>query len=1077
MILDQMNLVTRAATIDEVLSTGFKSETGQKGDSDSSALRLAAWCRASSSGDWGIFAKRLARDQFAIDEVLSRFSTHRAVGKGDQATWLLDAQWIYVALLQVCDSLPSTQPKAEESIAFEGLFSNVVSLAMARVMADLPSEASANFNGSALTTFRQGLLVLLSELLAPVLYSKFVVWLKGASPEGTLLASDADTGLHHFDAFMAEMVASGLNKLLSEKPVLLRVIAVTIRQWIDTTRELVLRLQADLTQIRAQITHSATTAKVSHIGGELSDPHNFGHSVQILTFDDDTKIVYKPKDLRLDAAWFRLIEKFNLSAPPVQLKSAETITRTDYGWTEFISHTSCNDTEDFSLFYRRAGAWLAVFHVFSSSDMHYENIIASGAHPVPIDLEMILQASTPEYEQERPESLASIIASRKVANSVLMVGMLPAYSRSQNNKIFDAGGLNAFSGSKTKGTWKNINSNGMRWMQISTESTECLNIPHLNGTYAQLGTHIDVFVQGFKDYSNFLIQQRDLAGAEVLLKDFRQLPVRKVIRNTRFYYMLLQRLKDYHQMGDGIIWSAQADFLARLADWDSETDLLWPLQQAERLALLNLNVPHFVSLSDGDLVSDHLGTGVSLGATSGIARATARINGLNAEEIKWQSDVITISTSFLARNAKFEKEPSKYLFTRKLRASVSPALSTKQLSTEAQHIASVIEGFAVVSPASAAWVGLDWLGDSEVGQLVTLGPDLYNGVLGIALFLSAYAKHSDDAKAKDLALKALSGVRHQINSVNPARWARSLGIGAATGMGSVVYTLTWIAELLGDQALLDDAVTASTLISDDLIAADTALDLIGGSAGAIMGLLALHRKTQSAEVLARAVRCGEHLLKQTRAGELGSRSWISVGTSETPLNGISHGAAGFALALSKLSLASSRVDFAQAAHECISYESANYNEEKKNWPDLRELDGQLSWASQWCHGAPGIGLARIAALDCSGAQEATYKKVIANSARGTTDNWPHSVDTLCCGTLGTIELLSEAGRALGDSDLTALSDRRLAAIFENRLRTGDYQWGSGGTEFNLGFFRGLAGVGYTVLRRLDLTLPNVLVWE
>jgi len=26
-------------------------------------------------------------------------------------------------------------------------------------------------------------------------------------------------------------------------------------------------------------------------------------------------------------------------------------------------------------------------------------------------------------------------------------------------------------------------------------------------------------------------------------------------------------------------------------------------------------------------------------------------------------------------------------------------------------------------------------------------------------------------------------------------------------------------------------------------------------------------------------------------------------------------------------------------------------------------------------------------------------------------------------------------------------------------------------------FRGLAGVGYTVLRRIDRFLPNVLVWE
>ena len=29
----------------------------------------------------------------------------------------------------------------------------------------------------------------------------------------------------------------------------------------------------------------------------------------------------------------------------------------------------------------------------------------------------------------------------------------------------------------------------------------------------------------------------------------------------------------------------------------------------------------------------------------------------------------------------------------------------------------------------------------------------------------------------------------------------------------------------------------------------------------------------------------------------------------------------------------------------------------------------------------------------------------------------------------------------------------------------------------LGLFRGLAGVGYTLLRQVDDSLPNVLIWE
>ena len=71
-----------------------------------------------------------------------------------------------------------------------------------------------------------------------------------------------------------------------------------------------------------------------------------------------------------------------------------------------------------------------------------------------------------------------------------------------------------------------------------------------------------------------------------MFEGFAGLPVRKVVRATRFYSMLLQRLKNNRMMDDGVIWSAQADFMARLAEWDKDTDVFWPLQRAERSALL-----------------------------------------------------------------------------------------------------------------------------------------------------------------------------------------------------------------------------------------------------------------------------------------------------------------------------------------------------------------------------------------------------------------------------------------------------------------------------------------------------------
>jgi len=51
------------------------------------------------------------------------------------------------------------------------------------------------------------------------------------------------------------------------------------------------------------------------------------------------------------------------------------------------------------------------------------------------------------------------------------------------------------------------------------------------------------------------------------------------------------------------------------------------------------------------------------------------------------------------------------------------------------------------------------------------------------------------------------------------------------------------------------------------------------------------------------------------------------------------------------------------------------------------------------------------------------------------------------------------------------------SVLERAASSGDYRWNSGKRNFNLGLFRGLAGVGYTSLRQADWSLPNVLVWE
>ena len=1057
-------LSLRAATIDELLSDAFEVSPESAADSTLAAQRMAAWRRACAAGDPSLFARRLVRDGLAPTEIENRLIRSQRRSTAQCPRWIEDAIWIEQALKEAGRAGPEVAP----GYPFEDLYMALLEKAEALAWSGVDARTPNHFDEQARASLRHLLLAVLSELCAPALYERFA-----KSREADKRAEATGTAIYR--EFIADLRGGGSRELFEQKPVLLRLIAVLTRQWIDTTRELIDRLAADLPAIRRELIKAPADAKIVEIKSGVSDPHNGGRCVSILAFADGTHVVYKPKDLRLDLAWRHLVERFNDAGAPVTLKTAQALSRNGYGWTEFIEHAGCADAHDCDTFFRRAGAWLALLHCFAATDIHQENMIAASDHPVPIDLETILQPSAEEHKIGEPEAQAFDAAMEIVGNSVMTVGLLPAYGRSVDNNVFAMGGMTAEWGARIVIKWNHVNTDAMRPAKVEEPGAGTPNLPHVNCRYAKLGDHVDSFIAGFAEYSDFLMRQARDANSGALLEEFSGLTVRKVVRPTRFYYMLLRRLKDHRNMTDGAIWSAQADFMARLADWDKAIDPLWPLQRAERAALVSLNVPYFITASDGASISDPTGVSAHTAATSGFDRARTRLQTLDENEIGWQIEVIRENLNQQSGLPTTRKRDDNAL---------APAPDKAVFKAEADKIAAELAQDAVRRGRTAAWIGLDWLGDSEVFQLVCLGPDLYNGATGIALFLAAHATVSGHAPSAELAVAGLAHIRRNLNSRSAARFARSIGIGAATGLGSLVYGFCVIAKCIGDPVLVQDAERAARLFTDELIAADKQLDVMGGAAGAILALLRMHRDTQSDDVLARAIRCGEHLLAQDRTGPAGHRSWIGQGLGGLPLNGMSHGAAGFAYALASLAAVSGHEQFADAAAECIAFEDQTYDPARHNWPDLR-VPGQPLWPCQWCHGAPGIGMARLATARRVRANAALEAKLggtlvaadIDNALESVKQAWPGQLDTLCCGTLGGIEFLCEAADRAGAREISELAARRLGAVLANAASAGDYRWNSGKRQFNLGLFRGLAGVGYALLRQVDRSLPNVLIWE
>jgi lantibiotic modifying enzyme len=171
----------------------------------------------------------------------------------------------------------------------------------------------------------------------------------------------------------------------------------------------------------------------------------------------------------------------------------------------------------------------------------------------------------------------------------------------------------------------------------------------------------------------------------------------------------------------------------------------------------------------------------------------------------------------------------------------------------------------------------------------------------------------------------------------------------------------------------------------------------------------------------------------------------------------------------------------EAACEGIEYERSLFSTAATNWPDFRSFDeqnGQARFAVSWCHGAPGIGLARLGGWSIYWTEEILQD---VEAALYTTQecSW-QGVDHLCCGNFGRIEVLLVAAQRLSHTKWRLNAYQRAAWAVARARKTGAYQLFANlpNSVFNPSFFQGTAGVGYELLRLAEpMTLPSVLLWQ
>jgi type 2 lantibiotic biosynthesis protein LanM len=896
-----------------------------------------------------------------------------------------------------------------------------------------------------------------------------------------------------YDDFVGRLHQSLLLTLFHDYPVLARLLATLTDRWVETSVEFLQRLAADLPALQSMFGGDAPLGAVAALEPGLSDPHRGRRTVMALRFDSGVKLVYKPKEVRLEEAFQLLLAWCNAHGSPLQLRALTVLNRSTYGWVECAVHRPCADQQEVQRYFRRAGMLLCLAYLLDGTDFHCDNLIADGEHPLLIDLETLLQPRPADEERQKYGGAFAPVG-QQLAHSVLQSDLLPYWQlRSVRGQqvAFDISGLAGVGEQpllRSAPAWEFVNTDHMTLRRRPVETPGSLNLPVRAGKQLRPCDYADEMIAGFRQMYGLLLTYRPaLLAPDGPLSHFARQQVRFIFRGTRVYSALEQKLLAPQHLRDGVDRSIQLEHLARaLLDLSNPTPdqakppNWWPIYAAEREALEQADIPYFtattwsdsLNLASGEKVA-HCFQGPSF------QQVLTRVDDLCEEDLELQVSFIDgalcARTAHIAHAGNVRSPATWTQGDTQAELSRSPTSVRRALETTAIAIAEQIARRALRLPGGGVtWMAPQLLPGVDRYQFQPCGYDLYDGVSGIALFLSAVEHVTGGAGFREVILSALQPLRQALRSQG-VQTARALGIGGVSGLGSLMYALTSISRFLQEPSLLKDAQLVAQLVTDELLCGDRAFDISAGSAGTLLGLLALYDLVRDQAILDRASACGRHLLASRVQSPAGPRAWPTV--SNKLLTGFSHGAAGIAYALLRLFATARDRAYYEAAAEGIAYEDSLFAAETGNWPDLR-VEAQPAFMTSWCHGAPGIGLARVGGLPWLDAER--IRDDIAAAMQTTLRVGVGGQDHLCCGNLGRGECLLAASEALVVPEWAEIARAHAYQVIAQAQQEQSYcLFPCGPARVDSpSFFRGTAGIGYALLRLTHPgKLPCALLWD
>ncbi|HEX8700485.1 MAG TPA: type 2 lanthipeptide synthetase LanM [Myxococcaceae bacterium] len=822
---------------------------------------------------------------------------------------------------------------------------------------------------------------------------------------------------------------------LRQYPVLARLLEELAERFPRLVAETLSRLSNDAVHLaRAGLIDSEHDPLVELSPG-LSDPHRGGRTVCEARYASGSRVFYKPRSLAVDLAFGRLLRAVNEAGFSLPLLEPRVLDLGSNGYAAHITHELCANEAELARFYHRQGGLLALVHLLRGVDFHNENVIAHRDQPVLIDLECLFHQDAAQLSEASP-------LERRVNRSVLSTGLLTWRLR-MGGATVEVGGLGGLPQQRIPievPTWGGERTDSMALGAHEAELPVAQNLPAVNTRPLE---YADDFVAGFEEMYSLLVERREeLARPGGLLDTFRDVPTRCLLRPTGLY-------------ATALFDATHPDFLRDGADRDAILNR--HLETSAAHSTDGIRSSELGDLWAGDVPAFHGRPGDTL-LTHGEGEPCARLAREPLNEAReafaaWGPTDREQTTRLIrgALEAAYSEEGGAH------RAAAGPADRQEEAAAPDELFQAAIElgdellRLAVRAGGRATWYGFGQTPD-EHWEYEPVGSGLYSGGSGIALFLALLAAHTREARFAEVALEAARHVSDQFR-----HRADGLLLGAFSGWSSAGYALARIAGLLGEpelRALALDMVRATLSATSS----DEELDVIGGVAGtALVARRLMADDAQDLRLVLEA--CAHRLLERPGIPER-----RPADDEPRPLlAGAAHGAAGLAWALAELHAVTGDERLLHRLGSLCAYERQLYDPAEGNWPDLRPgRQSPRGGVMAWCHGAPGIGLARLLLLDAlpalAEARADVDLAVAATLARGELGN-----ASLCHGSLGNAELLVAAS-AHGRPELLLTARSWARRALERRRHSGGWSTGVPFRTPEPSLLLGLAGIGYQLLR-------------